>query len=81
MDDNKKCCRCKKFLLKSTFHKNNKRRDGVQVICKICFKLYHNNLKERRSILDKERRKTDLNFNLISNIRTRTCNAFRFKNI
>ena len=39
----KKCCRCKNILLKSNFHKDNKRRDGVQGICIICFKHYHNN--------------------------------------
>ena len=53
----KKCCRCENISLKSNFHKNNKRRDGVQGLCKICSTQYHNNRKERRSILDKERRK------------------------
>ena len=77
----KKCCRCKNILLKSNFNKNKTKRDGVQSICITCFKQYHNNRKERRSILDKERRKTDLNFKLISNMRTRTCNAFRSQNI
>ena len=52
----------------------------MQGICLICFKHYHNNRKEQRSVLDKERRKTDLNFKLISNLRTRTCNAFRSQN-
>ena len=76
----KKCCICKNISLKSNFHGDRTKKDGVQGICKICFKQYHNNRKERRSILDKER-KTDLNFKLISNIRTRTCNAFRSQNI
>ena len=77
----KKCCVCKNILLKSNFNRNKTKRDGVQSICIICFKQYHNNRKERRSILDKERRKTDFNFKLISNIRTRTSNAFRSQNI
>ena len=77
----KKCCRCKNILLKSNFNRNKTKRDGVQSICIICFKQYHNNRKERRSILDKQRRKTDFNFKLISNIRTRTSNAFRSQNI
>ena len=81
MDDMKKCCRCENFLLKSNFHKNNKRRDGVQGLRKICSKHYHNNRKERRSILDKERRKTDLTFKLISNIRVRTNKAFKSQNV
>ena len=73
----KKCCRCKNILLKSNFKKNQTKKDGVQSFCISCFKQYHNNRKERRSMLDKERRNTDLNFKLISNIRTRTSNAFR----
>ena len=77
----KKCCRCKNILLKSTFNKNKTKKDGVQSICIICFKQYHNNREERRSILDKQRKKTDFNFKLISNIRTRTSNAFRSQNI
>ena len=80
MDDMKECCRCKNFLLKSNFHKNIKRRVVVQGLCKICFKQYHNSRKEWRSILDKERGKTDLSFKLNSNIITRTCNAFRYQN-
>ena len=72
-----KCCRCQNILLKSNFNKDKTKKDGVQGICIICFKQYHNNRKERRSMLDKERRKTDLNFKLISNIRTRTSNSFR----
>ena len=77
----KKCCRCKIILLKSNFNKDKTKKDGVQGICINCFKQYHNNRKERRSILDKQRRKTDFNFKLISNIRTRTSNAFRSQNI
>ena len=75
----KKCCRCKNILLKSNFNKNKTKKDGVQSFCISCFKQYHNNRKERRSMLDKERRNTDLSFKLISNIRTRTSNAFRSK--
>ena len=77
----KKCCRCKNILLKSNFNRNKTKRDGIQNICVICFKQDHNNRKERRNILDKQRRKTDFNFKLISNIRTRTSNAFKSKNI
>ena len=76
----KKCCVCKNILLKSNFRRDRTKKDGVQGICIICFKQYHNNRKDRRSILDKERRKTDLNFKLISNIRTRTSKAFRSQN-
>ena len=64
-------------MLKSNFHKNKTKKDGVHNSCISCFKQYHNNRKERRSMLDKEKRKTDLNFKLISNLRTRTSNSFR----
>ena len=37
----KKCCRCKKILLKSNFHKDNKRKDGLYNQCKICRKEYY----------------------------------------
>ena len=72
----KKCCRCKNILLKTNFNKNKTKKDGVQNICVIFFKQYHNNRKERRNILDKQRRRMDFNFKLISNIRTRTNKAF-----
>ena len=77
----KRCCRCQNILLTSNFNKDNNRRDGVQSICIICFKDYHNNRKERRSILDKERRKTDLNFKLVCNLRSRTSKAFKAQNV
>ena len=77
----KKCCRCKNILLKTNFNKNKTKKDGVQNICVICFKQYHNNRKERRNILDKQRRKTDSNFKLISNIRTRTNKTFKSQDI
>ena len=77
----KKCCRCQNILLKSNFNKDKTKRDGVQGICVICFKEYHNNRKERRSILDKERRKTDLNFKLVCNLRSRTSKAFKAQNV
>ena len=77
----KKCCRCQNILSKSNFNKDNKRRDGVQSICIKCFKDYHNNRKERRSILDKERRKSDINFKLVCNLRSRTSKAFKAQNV
>ena len=32
----KRCCRCKNILVKSNFHKDNKRKDGFYNQCKIC---------------------------------------------
>ena len=37
----KKCCRCKNILLKSNFHKDNKRKDGLYNQCKVCRKEYY----------------------------------------
>ena len=56
--------------LKSIFH--NKRKDGVQRICIICIKQYHNNRKEQRNALERQKRNTGFNFILICSIRTRT---------
>ena len=58
----KKCCKCGIWTLKSNFHKDNKRRDGVQRICILCIKQYHDNRKERRNTLEKQKRKTDVTF-------------------
>ena len=77
----KKCCRCKNILLKTNFHKDNKRKDGVQRICIICIKQYHNNHKEQRNAHKRQKRKTDFNFKLICNIRVRTNKAFKSQNI
>ena len=37
----KKCNRCKNFLLKSNFHKDNTRNDGLYNQCKVCRKDYY----------------------------------------
>ena len=37
----KKCCRCKNKLLKSNFHKDNKRKDGLYNQSKTCRKEYY----------------------------------------
>ena len=81
MSEGKKCSICRIICLKSNFHKDNKRKDGVQRICKICTKEYHNNRKERRNALGRQKRKTDFNYKLICNIRTRTNKAFKSQNV
>ena len=63
MSINKECCRCKKILFKSNFHKDNKRKDGVQRICIICIKQYHNNHKEHKMLLKDIREKQISNLN------------------
>ena len=77
----KKCCRCKNILLKTSFHKDNKRKDGVQTIRIFCIKQYHNNHKEQRNAHKRRKRKTDFNFKSICNIRVRTNKAFESQNI
>ena len=49
----KKCCRCKNILLKSNFHKDNKRKDGLYNHCKICRKEYH--IKDSIEIIQKQK--------------------------
>ena len=77
----KKCCRCAIVDLNCNFHKDNRRKNGVQRICIICFKQYHSNRKEQRNALEREKRKTDFNFKLICNIGTRNNKAFKSQNI
>ena len=66
---------------KSNFYKDNKRKDGVERICIICIKQYHNSRKEQRIALERQKRKTDFKFELICNIRTRTNKAFKSQNL
>ena len=37
----KQCCRCKNILIKSNFHKDNKRKDVLYNQCKVCRKEYY----------------------------------------
>ena len=76
-----KCSKCGNLCLKSNVHKDNKRKNGVQRIFIFCFKLYHNNRKERRNALEREKRTTNFNFKLICNILTRTNKAITSQNI
>ena len=68
MSEFKRCSTCRTLSLKSNFYKDNKRKEGVQRICIICTKQYHNNRKERRNALERQKRKTDFNFKLNCNI-------------
>ena len=58
----KKCCRCKSVCLKSNFHKNLKKKDGVNSMYKVCMNKY---IKEYLKI----KIKTDVTFGLIRNTR------------
>ena len=70
------------------FNKDKNRKDGFNSICKLCRKKYYNeNLvkikkyneqnKERRNRYLKNKRETDVNFRLISNIRSRIYKSLR----
>ena len=43
----KKCCRCENILLKSNFHKEKNREDGLQPLCISCRTQYYNGNREK----------------------------------
>ena len=122
----KKCSKCGIISLKSNFHKNNTRNDGLYNQCKVCRKDYYNeNLdrllskqkfytkenrdqikeyqknyyldnrdqiienhknyikqnREKIRLYEKNRKKTDLNFKIACNLRSRTSSAFKSQNV
>ena len=107
----KKCLKCGNILLKSNFHKNKNREDGLQPYYICCRTQYYNenrdqiieykkkyyldnrdqinenhknyNKQNRRNINEyiKKRMKTDLNFKLARNLRSRTSKAFKAHNV
>ena len=81
MSEFKRCSKCRIFCVKSNFHKDNKRRDGVQGICILCTQQHHINRKEQRNALERRKRKTDFTFISICNIRTRSNKAIKSQNI
>ena len=81
-EDIKRCSKCEIIQVIDNFNKDKNRKDGLNSICRLCRKKYINeNLvkikkyneqnKERRNIYLKNKRKTDVNFRLISNTRNR----------
>ena len=42
MDDMKTCSKCKMDCLKTNFHKDKTRKDGLQPYCKSCRTQYYN---------------------------------------
>ena len=84
----KKCYRCEIIQVIENFNKDKNRKDRLNSICKLCRKKYYNeNLvkikkyneqnKERRNLYLENKRKTDVNFRLISNIRSRIYKSLR----
>ena len=71
MNEFRRCTMCGILCLKTNFHRDNKRKDGVQRLCIICTIQYHTNRKERRKPLERQKRKTDFIFKIICNIRTK----------
>ena len=43
----KNCSQCKSICLKSNFHKDKNKKDGLQTYCKQCKKQYYNYDRER----------------------------------
>ena len=84
----KKCYRCEIIQVIESFDKDKNKKDGLNSICKLCRKkYYYENLvkikkyneqnKERRNRYLKNKRETDVNFRLISNIRSRIYKSLR----
>ena len=88
--------KCGIVSLKSNFHRNNTRNDGLYNQCKVCKKDYYNknrdrllnkqkfHTKENREKIrfyEKNRKKTDLNFKIACNLRSRTSSAFKSQNV
>ena len=48
------CCGCKKFHLKTLFHKHNNRKDGYASWCKNCLKKYEQSYQRKKYIYLKE---------------------------
>ena len=94
------CLKCENISLKSNFHKNKNRKDGLQAYCISCQKEYrkkyyldnHNQINERHKrykeqnrekirLYENNRGKTDLNFKIACNLRSRTSSAFKSQNV
>ena len=63
MDDMEKCPKCKMDCLKLNTYEDITRKVGLRIYCKSCTKQLHNNSKEQRNAYEKQKIKTDLNFN------------------
>ena len=90
----KKCSKCGIISLKSNFHKNKTKSDGLQSYCLCCRTQYYNENrdrlrnyqkkynyenKEKINLYIKDRIKTDVNFRLIRNTRRRIHHALNGK--
>ena len=67
--------------MKANFSKDKTRKDGVQRLCITCTKQYHRSCKEQRNAYERQNTKTDFNFSLICNIRTRTNKAIKAQHL
>ena len=81
-EDLKRCSRCEIIQMIENFSKDRNCKDGLCPLCKCCrkdyylknldkIKLYNEQNKEKRNKYLKNKRKTDVNFRLISNTRNR----------
>ena len=90
----KNCLKCENISLKSNFHKNKNRRDGLQAYCISCQKEYrkkyyldnHSQINEHhKRYKDQNREKLRLYENnrrkIACNLRSRTSSAFKSQNV
>ena len=47
IEDLKRCLKCGKYSLRSNFHKDENRKDGLQPLCISCRKRYYNENREK----------------------------------
>ena len=84
-EDLKKCSICKTTSSKCNFNKDVSRKDGLNPICKVCRreynKFYAKQNRARINLYEKHKGKTNLNFKLAGNLRSRTNKAFRSQNV
>ena len=93
--DVKKCSKCKLFFSKSDFHKDITRNDGYRSSCKRCtnqyyydnqnrildnHKTYIKNNRKKINAYERDKRKSDSNFNLHCSRRQKTNRAFKSPN-
>ena len=93
--DVKKCSKCKTLSLKINFYKDNTKNDGYRPSCRMCTnqnyydnrnrilsdnKIYRKKNRYKINAYERNKRKSDFNYKLISSIRVKTNYAFKSPN-
>ena len=74
-----KCLKCGNIILKSNFHKDETKNDGLRSSCKFCTLQYHYKNREKRKLHERKRLAIDFNYRLIKNTRRRIHHALKCK--